>query len=113
MSRSKWQTAFALIADFKQGKMTPGAAISDGQIELLKLLCEDLLPGEQFSVDRLEQLIEKVARADSEWNHKTQVVIDEFYVLKEVGKDEEARRCRRSFLEACPSAWFRGIVENL
>lgn len=113
MKPNRLRAAFALIADFKRGKMTPGAPISDEQIELLRVLCEDLLPAEKFSVDRLGQLVEKIARADTEWNHKTQLVIDEFYVLRESGKSAEAQERRNNFFGECPSAWYRSIVEAL
>lgn len=113
MKPNKLQAAFALIADFKRGHMTPGAPISDEQIDLLKLLCEELQPSEKFSTEKLEQLVERIARADTEWNRKAQLVIDEFYVLRESGKLAEAQQCRSSFLGKCPSAWYRGIVAAL
>ena len=113
MKPNDLQAAFALIGDFKRGQMTPGAQISDEQIELLQRLCEDLLPAEKFLVEKLTELIEQIARADSHWNRRTQLVIDEFYALAEAGKDAQAQLSRRSFLDECPSAWYRGIVEAL
>lgn len=113
MSQSKLEAAFALIADFKRGQILPGSAISDQQVELLRLLCEDLLPNERFSVDRLSELIEKIARADSEWNRRTQLAIDEIYVLREAGKDAEARHRQRGFLQECPSVWYKAIADSL
>ena len=105
--------AFTLIAEFKRGQMVPGGLINDEQIELIRLLCEDLLPTETFSAIGLGQLVEKIALADTSWNHKTQLVIDEFYVLRESGKGAEARALQKIFLHKCPSAWYRGIVESL
>lgn len=113
MKPNKLQAAFALIGDFKRGQMKPGAPISDEQIELLRLLCEDLLVKESFAVDRLPALIEKIARADSHWNRRVQMVIDEFYVLRESGKTAEAQERRRSFMDECPSKWYRDIVQAL
>jgi len=110
---SDLQAAFALIDDFKRGQMAPGAQISDRQIALLERLCEDLLPTEKFSVEQLGTLIEKIARADSHWNNKTQLLIDEFYALREAGKGAQAQRRRRSFLDECPSAWYCGIIDAL
>lgn len=107
------QAAFALIGEFKRGQMAHGTQISDRQIALLERLCEDLLPTEKFSLEQLGTLIEKIARADSHWNNKTQLVIDEFYALREAGKGTQAQRLRRNFLVECPSAWYCGIVEAL
>ncbi len=113
MKPNDLQAAFALIGDFKRGHMTPGAQINDRQINLLRFLSEDLLPTEKFSVDKLTELIEKIARADSHWNQRTQMLIDEFYVLADIGERTQGQRIRRNFLDECPSAWYRGIVEAL
>jgi len=93
--------------------MTPGEPVSDEQIRLLRLLCEDLLPNEVFSVDRLPALIDEIARADSKWNRRVQMAIDEFYALRESGKNAEAQERRQEFLGACPSKWYRQIVDAL
>lgn len=113
MKPNDLQTAFALIEDFKQGRIAPDMEVSDKQMKLLRLLCEDLLPAEKFSVDRIGDLVTQIARADTHWNHRTQLVIGEFYSLREAGRADEAQHRRRSFLEGCPSTWYRGIVEAL
>ena len=113
MKPNDLQVAFTLIDDFKQGRIAPGAEVSVKQIKLLRLLCEDLLPVEKFAVDRLGDLVAKIAYADTNWNRRTQLVIDEFYSLREAGKADEALLCRQKFLEGCPSKWYRDIVEAL
>ena len=113
MRPNNLKDAFTLIAEFKRGQMPPGGLINNEQIELLRLLCKDLLPTEKFAEIGLGQLIEKIALADTEWNQKTQLVIDEFYVLRESGKSAEARERQKIFLDKCPSAWYHSIVESL
>lgn len=113
MKPNDLQAAFSMIGKFKRGQITPGAEVSDDQIEMIQLLCEDLLPAEVFSVENLDDMLKKISRADTEWNHKTQAAIDEFYSLSEAGKDKEAQQRRIGFLNQCPSSWYRSIVEAL
>jgi hypothetical protein len=105
------ERAFALIREYKQGDIIPGADITDQQIELLRLLCGDLLPTETFSIDRLSDLVMRAAHADTLWNRRTQYVVSEIYSLKEANKNTDAEECRREFLAQCPSVWYRDIVE--
>ena len=95
------------------GRGLPGVQVSDEQIELLQCLYEDLLPTKKFSVDKLIALIEQIAKAVSYWNRRTQLVINEFYMLTEASKEAQAQQSRRSFIDECPSAWYRGIVRAL
>lgn len=110
---NKLQAAFSLIEDFKQGKIKSGEEISDEQIELLQCLCEDLLPTQEFSTYQITELIEEIVRTNSHWNQRTQLVIDEFYTLNDAGKINQAQQRLRDFLDECPSAWYRGIVNAL
>ncbi|QNP48905.1 hypothetical protein [Diaphorobacter aerolatus] len=113
MSHNNLQSAFKLISDYKRGKLEPDSDISDEQISLLDLLCVDLLPDEKFSLTELGVLVEKIAQADTRWNRECQFTINEFYALKEAGKIAEAHQIRCAFVKACPSSWYREIVENI
>lgn len=113
MSLNNLRSAFKLLSDFKSGEFEPGTEISNEQVLLLDSLCKDLLPGEIFSLDDLDVLIHKMARADSEWNKKSQIVIDRFYTLRSMGKIAEAHEVKNEFISICPSFWYREIVEGL
>ena len=113
VSRNNLQSAFKLISDYKQGRLEPNSDISDEQIALLGLLCADLLPNEKFSPNELDSLVTKIAQADTRWNKECQITIGDFYALTEAGKTAEAQQVRCAFVDACPSSWYRGIVESI
>lgn len=113
MSLEKLKDAYALLRQFKEGRISVGTEINDEQIELFRLLCADLVPTEEFSVEQLERLIVKVATADSTWNQKTQLTISTFYALQEAGKTKEATVKVSEFVAECPSVWYCNIVESL
>jgi hypothetical protein len=107
------RAAFALLRVFKQGGMTPGASITAKQLKLIRLLCNDLLPEETFSLDRVDDLIIQISRANTLWNRRAQFTVNEIYSLRESGKAEDAGQRRQIFLNECPSAWYRGVVEAI
>jgi hypothetical protein len=107
------RAAFAMLREFKQGSMTPGASISAKQLELIRILCSDLLPEEKFSMNRVDDLIIQIARADTLWNRRAQMAVNEIYSLRESAKAEDASQQRQTFLNECPSAWYRAIVEAI
>lgn len=113
MNQALLSTAYGLIREFRNGAFPPGSEISRAQVQLLHLLCEDLLPGEAFAEDLLGELIPRIAATDSLWNRTTMAMVDEFYALREVGQLDEAERRRDAFLSACPSSWYRGIASSL
>lgn len=113
MKQEPLSAAFELIYEFRNGRFTQGSEISPEHLRLLRLLCEDILPGENFDVDSLGELVPRLASTDSLWNKRTMAVADEFYALREAGKLEAAEQRRKEFLDACPSAWYRGIAGSL
>lgn len=113
MSQEKLASAFRLIYDFRSGQFKAGDEISVEQLELLQLLQEDLLPGESFDPSVLDTLIPRLAQIDSLWNKRTMSLADEFYALQAGGSEAEAEQLRSSFMNSCPSSWYRGIAGSL
>lgn len=113
MNLDNLRSAFRLLSRFKSGEFKPGTEISNEQVLLLDALCNDLLPGEVFSLADLDALIYKMVCVDDEWNKKSQIVIDQFYALSGMGKMVEAHEIKSEFIGGCPSLWYREIVENL
>lgn len=105
------EKAFTLIREYKQGSFASGEDMTDEHVELLRLLCSDLLPTETFSTDRMGDLVMQVAHADTLWNRRAQHAVSEIYSLREASKVNEAEECRQAFLAQCPSIWYRDIVE--
>lgn len=107
------QSAFELIARYKLGEIPPGTTVDDAQIGLLKLLCADLLPDEKFSLEGLDVLVLKIAKADTKWNKECQIAISNIYDLRLAGKNNEAEQARNAFVSACPSSWYQEIIESV
>jgi len=51
------------------------SALTDEQVELLRLLWQHLLPTETFSKKRLGDLVVQAAHADTLWNRQTQHIV--------------------------------------
>lgn len=113
MKQANLAAAFELIYEFRNGRFKQGAPISRQHQKLLRLLCEDLLPGKSFDPAALEELIPLLAKTDSSWNKRTMALVDEFYALREAGRQGEADQRRAEFLSGCPSSWYRNIVSSL
>jgi hypothetical protein len=105
------KTAYTLIADFRRGAIAAGSEITKAQEHLIRLLASDLdVPTKDVPLD---QLVNRVAKADSLWSKQTVNLIDSFYVLKKEGKHEDAERKRIEFLKRCPSVWYCDMVTSL
>ncbi len=104
-------SAYKLLQAFKAGQFQTGGPVSEKQQRMVHLLSDDLglPPNDQF----FQQQILLVAEADSKWNNNTQMCVSKYYALCEQGLVSEANAIRTQFLTACPSAWYRGIVESL
>lgn len=113
MSDSQLQDAFALIWEIREGQFDVDSEMTAEQVGLLRLLFSDLFPGENIGKEDWGKLIPRIAQADTEWNHKTMRVVNEIYALCEAGKHNEAEERRQEFLDVCPSAWYRDIVESV
>lgn len=103
------RSAYKLLSDFKAGEVRPGSPITRLQQKLLRLAAQDL--GVVGPESDWPELVMAVARKDSLWNRRTQDCIHRLYSLRSSGQSDEEEAERRSFLEACPSAWYRAIVE--
>jgi hypothetical protein len=109
--RAQMQAAYTLMADFRRGAIAPGSQITKEQERQIRLLASDLdVPADGIPVD---QLVSRVAKADSLWSRRTVDFIDSFYLLKKNGKNDEAERQRATFLQTCPSVWYCGMVTAL
>lgn len=113
MKSDKLESAYALIREFKSGQFKANSPINDQQEDLIKLLCQDLLPNTEFSRDRISKIIEDIAIADTLWNRKSQHAINEIYTFLGEKKPIQAEECRNSFVRDCPSIWYRKIVESV
>ena len=113
MNMEQLPKAFKLLRDFKLGRLPPGSDISEEHMNLLRILSNELLPDEEFSIASLSELIPKLARTDTMWNQRTQGLADEFYELKKNGKLEASEARRNQFIAECPSNWYRGIAQSL
>ncbi|WP_457337121.1 hypothetical protein [Rhizobacter sp. P5_C2] len=113
MKQDLLSAAYGLIREFRSGEFSPGSEISSEHLQLLRLLCEDILPGEAFDEALLGELIPRIASTDSLWNRRTMALVDEFYALREAGQLDAAEQRRDAFLRACPSSWYRGIASSL
>jgi hypothetical protein len=105
------QAAFELISDYKAGNLKPGSEVSEKQFHLLKLLRADLLPSEPELDEELPALVSRVAKEDSRWNREAMSAINDIYALRESEKHNEADSLQKSFLQRCPSSWYREIVD--
>jgi hypothetical protein len=105
------RSAYKLLSDFKAGEVRPGSPITRPQQRLLRLAAKDL--GVIGTEEAWPELVLAVARKDSFWNRRTQDCIHRLYSLHGSGRAAEEAAERSSFLEACPSAWYRSIVEAI
>jgi len=113
MTNDPLQSAFQMLADYKNGSITYRIKMNSEQIFLLRILCEDLLPGQDFEWKNLECIIIKIMRADSLWNKRCQLAISDFYSMRQSGRKNEAREIQENFIEACPSSWYRKFIIDL
>lgn len=113
VSLEKLKDAYTLLRQFKEHRLLAGTEINNGQIELFRLLCADLIPTEEFAVERLESLILRIAKVDTVWNKKSQVTIDAIYALREAGKTKDAITRVSEFVAECPSVWYCNIVKSI
>lgn len=109
-NRDELQSAFELIGEFKSGSIRPGSEVSESQLRLLHLLRVDLLPSESALDGDLFALVSKVAKEDTRWNHEAMSVVNEIYSLRGSEQHHEADLMQISFLQRCPSSWYREIV---
>ena len=109
--RTEMKEAYELIGQFKRGLIANGAPVTEPQQRLIRLLSEDL--GVDAKDVSVEDLIKRVARADTHWNRRTQEVVDRFYTHQRAGHMDKAERERSAFLTECPSVWYCGIVSDL
>ena len=101
--------AYKMLSDFKAGRVRPGSPITKFQQRLLRLAAKDLdVAGEEGD---WPELVLAVARRDSVWNRRTQDCIHRIYESRGAGRRAEEAAVRASFLQDCPSAWYRSIVE--
>lgn len=105
------RAAFELISEFKEGGIQPGADITAQQFRLLKLLRADLLPNEPDLDGDLHNLVLRMAKEDTHWNHKTMEVVNTIYSMRSAGKASQANLLKQTFLGGCPSRWYRDIVD--
>ena len=106
-------SAYAMIREYKEGKFHAGSEITSSQLQLIEALSADLLPEEAFDLNRIEDLLPVLARADTSWNHRAMAAIDEFYAYQSTGRLREAEEARAAFIAQCPSAWYKQIVTSL
>jgi len=105
--------AYELLRKFKDGELEAGRLLSDSEVSLFKLLINDLLPeriADEVDGEKFEDLILEVAQADSRWNRALGDALHEFYQLRDSGNNEGARKRLESFVESCPSNWYRGYA---
>lgn len=101
--------AHRLLTSFKKGRLPSGQLVTKKQENLVALLAQDFgLVTESFR-ERVLQL----AELDTKWNKATQKVIHNFYALQESGQVTQAHAVRQNFIVACPSTWYRSIVNEL
>jgi len=105
--------AYSMLYDFKLGKLSTGAEITDEQINLICLLVKDLLPTQKFLSEYADQTLLKVAEADSYWNRITQELISQCYELRGKNKLKQIQSLKTEFAVTCPSMWYRNIVESI
>lgn len=111
MKPTDLEAAIELIDAFREGVFHVNDAISDRQMQLLKLLREDLLPREPELDDDLVSLAPKLAQEDTRWNHAAMEALNAIYSLRSSGREQEASAAQQRFLRSCPSAWYRDVVE--
>lgn len=105
----KLRSAYRLLRRFRAGEVRPGTPITMHQQKLVRLAAADLaVPDEKSG---LPELVLAVARKDLHWNRRTQDCINELYSLRESGRHAEEEAVRTAFVGACPSSWYRSIVE--
>jgi hypothetical protein len=113
MSLTEMKLAYAMLSEFKSGKLALGAEMSEEQINLVHLLSQDLLPHSEFVPELAADVLLSVAREDTQWNHATQKTINECYSLRESNQLEAAEKLQKDFAAKCPSVWYREIVESV
>lgn len=111
MKLTDLEAAVELIDAFREGAFHADDTISVRQIELLKLLREDLLPQEPELDDDLTSLAPRLAEEDSRWNHAAMEALNAIYSLRSSDRHQEASVQQQRFLRACPSVWYREVVE--
>ena len=113
MSHNYLEPAYAMLSDFKSGKLVSGVEMNDEQINLVRLLVQDLLPQHDFNPELAADVLLSAAHEDTRWNHAAQKTITECYSLRKSNQPEAAKDLQKDFAVRCPSAWYRQIVESV
>lgn len=111
MPEKDFEAAYALIREFKAGRVALHDPVSETAQQLIRLVCDDLgVTAEGLNFDEKVLL---AAKTDSAWNRLAQKCMSEYYALQEQGHVSDAKALRADFLAECPSVWYRGIIEGL
>lgn len=105
------ELAYRLLREFKEGKITEGRALSNDELRLVQVLSADLLPSAEFDADNFREFIYALASEDTKWNRLLGEALDEFYREIEAGKTETGVKVLRTFVDVCPSHWYRSLAE--
>ncbi len=95
--------------------MTEGRALTKSEIQLIKVLAQDLLPNRpstEVSEDNFSELIYELAREDSKWNRALGDALNSFYRQVEDGQKTEGLKTLQMFVSSCPSSWYRSHAET-
>lgn len=111
MKLSELEAAIELIDAYREGAFGVDKAVSDQQLNLLRLLRADLLPRNPELDNDMASLAPRLADEDTRWNRAAMEALDAIYSLRSEGREQEANLRQQGFLRACPSAWYRDVVE--
>ena len=108
---SELESAYGLLREFKGRKIPEGRILSADELHLVNILAADLLPNRKFDSVNFHEIIYAIATADTKWNFSLAETLDNFYREIGAGKVDDGVGVLKTFLNSCPSQWYRSIAE--
>jgi hypothetical protein len=108
---SELHKAYALLTRFKEGKMQVGKRVTLRQLNLLRLLIDDLAPRtklpEEIDAPVFERLIFEICEQNARWNRRFMQATVQAHEACKAGKRLEGLGYLDAFIKECPSNWYR------
>jgi hypothetical protein len=114
INMTEYEQAYHFLYEYKEEKDKFNRQLTENEWKFVRLLSFDLLKLNLYeSADgiNLSRILAQISEADTKWNHLLQKALNDFYLKIEYGSKQEAANILKSFLNICPSVWYRSHAE--
>jgi hypothetical protein len=110
------EKAFEFLHELKSVDMEFLKAISKNNIQNIQLLAGDMLDKNanisEFTDLKLAEILIELDKINTYWNGSLQKTLDQSYRLIEQNSTKSAIVILNSFIEICPSTYYKSIASN-